>query len=215
MRKLIIFLSMILLAQSLTAQKILAEFTARYQLTYLNNNKVQLQSNWDVYVKGALSRVDLRSKAGTEITVIDGKNGTGKLFKEYSGQKLLIQLKKENWKFMNDQLNNLSFEVVATGIDYKGYSCNKAIATTDKQQMIEVLFLPDLMPANKDYNMSFGQIKGLPVKTTITITKENVTMVANYELLELNTDLVPVNTFDPASAGYRVLSFEEMMRNKY
>lgn len=214
MPKLLFFLLALLMFQLLSAQKLLSEFTAHYQLTFKKNDAEQLKSDWHVAVKGPLSRVDLISKTGTETTVLDGKTGSGRIFKEYSGQKLLINLKSEDWKSMNENFNNTAFEVVASGVNYNGYKCNKAIGKTSKLQNVEVWFLPDLMPVNKDYNMAFKQIKGLPIKTIVTALKDDNSMEIIYEMTNLNTDLVPINTFEPPITGFRVLSYEEMNKNK-
>src|SRR5262245_50778589 len=56
-----------------------------------------------VYLKGNSSRTDMVSSLGKEITIFNSKTDNAVILKEFSGQKLMITLNKENWKAKNRQ----------------------------------------------------------------------------------------------------------------
>lgn len=199
---------------AVNAQKSLAEFTAQYRLSYYSDNEKKLSSTFTIHVKGAWSRTDVASKSGTEVTIYDSKNGIGRIYKDYSGQKLLIQFNQQEWISMQSGMNVSSFEEKGSDIPYNGYVCNKVIGKNGKKQLVEMVYIPSLIPENKSYQMAFPEVKGLPAEIKLSTIKDNKQLTVVYELLELSTDLVNTNVFEPSTNGYRVLSYTEMNKDK-
>src|SRR5712671_1757567 len=99
-----IALTVLLLSASVFsfAQKTISEGTIVYDIVIQSANKQpQIADAVDggtvtVSIKGGQSRSDMLSALGKETTIHDTKTGNAVILKEYSGQKLMITLTKEN-----------------------------------------------------------------------------------------------------------------------
>lgn len=164
-----------------------------------------------IYLKGGLSRVDMASPLGKETTLLDDNTGAGAILKEYSGQKLMITLSKDNWISQNKKFEGLSFETaVAPAQKIDGYTCNKATATLKDGSVMTVYYSPDITLINKAFNPVFQQLQGLPVQYEFASGKLKFT----YTLSSINLDPVAVSTFDLPKSGYRVMTYEESHQAK-
>src|SRR5258708_6426107 len=97
---LISFIILLLSDSLLFAQKIISEGTIYYNIKIQNSdkaNEVTDSATSKVYLKGGLSRIDLINSLGSETTIHDSKDGSAVILKQYSGQKLMITLTKQNW----------------------------------------------------------------------------------------------------------------------
>lgn len=87
----------------LYAQKTLSEGTIIYDITVQTGSKEpQLADMFDgakttIYLKGSQSRTEMISPLGTTVTILDARNNTGVVLKEYGNQKLLIKMAKDDW----------------------------------------------------------------------------------------------------------------------
>ncbi len=205
----------ILMAYAGYSQKAISELTAHYSLSIKNNlGEDQLRdAEWKLCIKGDQTRTDLTSKLGSESSIWDRKTGVGMILKEYSGQKLLINLTQEDWLRLNKDFRNMVFNIQPGITTINDYACKKATAANG-EKMVELYFSDDYPLLNNDYNMSFLGIRGLPVKIIINDKKAGNEWVATYLLNNLNTDIVPITLFNPSHNGFRVLNFSEMMKNK-
>ena len=80
------------------AQKTISEGTIIYEISLQSRNKeIKLAEGFagatsTRYLKGGLSRTDMKTALGTETTIYNSKTGNAAILKEYSGQKLMILL---------------------------------------------------------------------------------------------------------------------------
>ena len=85
------------------AQKTIAEGTIVYDMVIQTGNTTPQKGDalagatTTVYLKGNNSRTDMVSSLGNETTIHNGNSGNAVILKEFSGQKLMIKLSKENW----------------------------------------------------------------------------------------------------------------------
>ena len=68
------------------------------------------------------------SSLGSEATIHDSKTGASVILKDYSGQKLMIMLTKDDWDKKNSKYQGITFETTSETLDIAGYNCKKAIA---------------------------------------------------------------------------------------
>jgi GLPGLI family protein len=196
------------------AQKNVSEGTLIYDVTIQNGSKEpQMTDAVDgatvtVYVRGGQSRSDMVSALGKETTIHDSKTGNAVILKEYSGQKLMITLTKENWEQKNKVYNNIKFEITEETKTIAGYTCKKAIANMGKDKTFIVYFTTELVMANKDYNATFKNLPGVALQYEY----ETATTKYRYTLSKISLDPVPVSRFDFPKSGYRVMTYEENQR---
>lgn len=163
-----------------------------------------------IYIKGNQTRSEMLSGLGSEATIHDSKSGGGVILKDYSGQKLMINLTKEDWEKKNKKYDGITFETTNETAVIAGYNCKKAIAKLNDGSTFLVYYTPDLIVANKDYEFKFKTLPGLALQ----YEWESGKMKFKYTLSKVSFDAVPALKFDIPKSGYRVLSYEETQKNK-
>jgi len=200
----------------LFAQKTVNEATLSYNISIESvNDKPALSKSLDgatlsIYIKGTESRSDMVSSLGTESNLYNSKEAKGYILKEYSGQKLMITLTKENWAQKNQYFQNMKFNIDNNEQTIAGFKCRKATASLDDGKTFVVYFMPDIVTANKEYNNAFKQLPGIPVKYELQSGKLKFT----YTLTNISYDNIPVNKFDVPKSGFRVMTYDENQQLK-
>lgn len=197
------------------AQKTISEGTITYNISSQSENKLPqgdplAGATNTLYLKGSLSRTDMISPLGKETTIYDEKNGLGVILKEYSGQKLMITLTRDNWISQNKKFEGIAFEITSERKSIVGYNCTKATAILKDGSVMTVYFAPDININNKDYNQAFKNLQGLPVQYEFKSGK----MKFIYVLATIDLGPVPVAKFDFPKAGYRVMTYDENRQGK-
>jgi GLPGLI family protein len=193
------------------AQRTIAEATIVYDMVIQTGNNTPQSGDalagaaTTIYLKGNNSRTDVVSTLGKEITIFNSKADNAVILKEFSGQKLMITLTRENWKTKNKLYNNIKFELTNESKTIAGYNTKKAIARMADGKTFDVYYTPDLVPANKEYDPTFSTLPGLAIQYEI----ESGKMKFKYTIAKINYDAVQVSLFDFPTAGYRVMTYEE------
>ncbi len=193
-----------------TAQRNVAEATIVYDMVIQTGNSTPQSgaltgATTTVYLKGNNSRTDMTSTLGKEVTIYNSKTNNAVILKEFSGQKLMITLTRENWIAKNKMYSNIKFELTGETKNIAGYNTKKAIATMADGKTFEVYYTPELVPANKEYDLTFSNLPGLAVQYEI----ESGKMKFRYTLSKISYDPVPVSLFDFPTSGYRTMTYEE------
>ncbi len=192
---------------SLHAQRNIAEATIVYKMTIQSGDKGDALdgASTTVYIKGNNSRTDMVSLLGKEITIFNSKTNNAVILKEFSGQKLMITLNRENWKTKNKMYSDIEFELTNAYKTIAGYNTRKAVAKMSDGKSFVVYYAPDLVPVNKAYDATFVNLPGLAIEYEI----ESGNMKFKYSLAEINFDAVQVSLFDFPNSGYRVMTYDE------
>ncbi|MEO6538672.1 MAG: hypothetical protein ABIT07_11955 [Ferruginibacter sp.] len=197
-------------------QKQLSEGTLTYIISIQSaKNEKPVNSNLNgaelnVYLKPSQSRSEMKSTLGTETNVYDNSVKKGFILKEYSGQKLLISLTKENWAQKNQWNDDMKF-VVSEELEKIGdYKCKKAVSSTMDGKSFTVYFAPDIVLSNKKYNNSFEQLPGLPVQYEL----KSGNLIFTYTLTGLSYEPVSAVKFEAPKTGFRMMTYEENQQLK-
>ena len=198
------------------AQKTISEGTMVYDIIIQSGNKEpQMADALDggtvtVSIKGGQSRSDMVSALGKESTIHDTKTGEAVILKEYSGQKLMITLNKDNWAAKNRTYNDITFDLSNETTTIAGYTCKKAVAKLPNGKTFVVYYATDLVITNKDYNSTFKNLPGLAMQYEY----ESGKMKYKYTLSKINFEPVAASKFDFPKSGYRVMTYEENQQIK-
>lgn len=198
------------------AQKTISEGTITYDITVNTGKKEpQMADAFDgatttVYLKGGLSRTDMVSALGNEKTIHDTRKGTAVVLKEYSGQKLMITLTKENWEAKNKKYEGVKFTYTNETKTISGYVCTKATATLKDGSSIIVYYANELNVMNKEYDQTFRDLPGLPMEYIFETGKLKFT----YTVSKIDLSPVPLSKFDYPKSGYRVMTYDENQQRK-
>lgn len=203
--RLFLCIAVLVFTLSAKAQRTIAEAAITYDMEIGTGKDALKGASTTVYLKGNNSRVDMVSPLGKEITIFSSKTDNAVILKEFSGQRLMITLNKENWKAKNKMYSNISFELTDEYKTIAGYNTRKAVATMADGKTFVVYYAPELVPANKGYDPTFANLPGLPVQYEL----ESGKMTFRYTLSKINYDPVQVSLFDFPTSGYRVMTYEE------
>lgn len=196
---------------TVNAQKVISEGTLVYNISIqTGSNEPKMADMLDgatttVYLKGSESRSDLISGLGSEITIYDSKKGSGVILKDYSGQKLMITLTKDDWDKKNSKYEGITFETTNESLEIAGYNCKKAIAKLKDGSSFIVYYTPSLEVADKNYDSQFKNLAGLALQYEWQSGK----MRFKYTLSKINFDAVPTAKFDIPKSGYRIMTYGE------
>lgn len=199
----------------LYAQKTISEGTIVYNITTQSDGKPSSADPMSgatstVYLKGSLSRTDMVSPLGKETTIYDEKNASGVILKEYSGQKLMITLTKENWENKNNKFDGIVFVTSTETKTIGGYNCSKATAKLKDGSLINVYYTTSVNVNNKEYNQIFTNLPGLPVQYEFEFGK----MTFRYLLASIDFSPLPSSKFDVPKSGFRVLTYDESRKDR-
>lgn len=216
--KFILFLSLLTgsFSYNSSAQKTVNEATLSYNISIESvNDKPSLSKPLDgaslaVYIKGTQSRSNMVSSLGTESNLYDSKTGKGYILKEYSGQKLMITLNKDNWVTKNQYFQGMKFNTDNTEQVIGGFKCKKGTATLEGGKTFTVYYTADVITANKEYNNAFKNLPGVPVQYEL----ESGKLKFKYTLTGISYDNIPDNKFDIPKSGFRVMTYEENQQLK-
>lgn len=212
----VVFLSILALSGFTSfAQKSISDATVNYEISIQSaqskpiNNDLN-RSSFTLYLKGALSRTDMVSSLGNEKTIRDGKSGNAVILKEYSGQKLMITLSKDEWEERNKKKNDIVFSLAGETKKLIGYTCSKATSTLSDGSILTVYYTKDLIAANRDYDPTFKSLQGLPLQYEFETTK----LKFIYTASKIDFNPVPASKFEFPKSGYRVMTFSENKQGK-
>jgi len=199
------------------AQKQVPDATLNYNISIESSNgdKSNLAKSLDgaaltIYISPSESRSDMKSSLGTESNIYSTKTGKGFILKEYSGQKLMITLTKENWLQKNQYFQNMKFNIDNSETMIGEFKCRKATATLADGKTFVVYFTPDVTAANKEYNNAFKNLPGIPVQ----YEQESGKLKFKYTLTRISYDNIPDSKFDIPKFGFRVMTYEENQQLK-
>jgi GLPGLI family protein len=200
---------------SAKAQKQLSEGVVSYAISIDSDKDNSLASGLDgatldLYVKPNVSRTEMTSKLGTETTVYDTRNNKGFILKEYSGQKLMITVTRENWLQKNNWNDQIKFTIENEVKEIAGYQCRKATGKNPDGKEFTVYFTPDVVLSNTTYNNSFAQLPGLPVQYEL----KSGNLKFKYTLSKISFDPVVSSKFDAPKSGFRMMTYEENQQLK-
>ena len=192
------------------AQKSISEATLIYTISTHSASKTPQAdplagATNTVYLKGSFSRTDMSSALGKETTIMDSKTGTGVILKEYSGQKLMITLSKENWITQNKKFEGVNFVVTAETKKVAGYNCIKATASLNDGSLLVVYYTTDIITINKTYDPTFKNLQGLPVEYEF----DNGKLQFKYLLTTVDQASIALTKFDYPKTGFRIMTYEE------
>lgn len=163
-----------------------------------------------IYVKGVLARTEMASALGNETVIQNSKTGEAVILKEYSGQKLMITLTKENWIEKNKKYRTVSFQLTNETKTINGYNCKKAIGKLKDSSSIVVYYAPALTIMNKEFNPVFTNLTGFPMEYELQTEK----LIFNYKISKIDFGSVPASKFDAPKSGYRTMTFDENQKEK-
>ena len=200
------FLLLLLLTSTFSfAQKTMTEGLITYVIDIKNGSTKVSSAVNTVYLKGSQARIDMVSALGNESTIADAKTGNAVILKEYSGQKLMITLTKENWLEKNRKFDDAVFTVSDEVKSIIGYNCKKATGKLKDGSTITVYFTTDIVPVNKDYNTIFKNLPGLAMEYELSAGKTQYV----YTVSKISMDAIPASKFDVPKSGYRIMTYEE------
>ena len=204
-------ISLVLIANTLSAQKKVSELMLGYDVKITTGNKEPKMadafdgSTSTIYIKGNMSRSDIVSALFSSSTIQDAKNGTAVVLREVSGQKLLIRMNADNWREKNKRYEGIVFTNTDETKTIAGYKSTKAEAKLSDGTTFTVYYTTEIVPENKEYDYMFKNLNGLPLEWELS--QGNIKI--KYTISKINLNPVQASRFDIPKSGYREMTYEE------
>lgn len=201
--------------QSVFAQKNISEITIRYRiLAYQLQGKDTLKlpvngAIYTVYVKDNQTRTDFISRWGSESVIFDRAAGRGVILKNYDNQGLMYTMNQAAWDNHISDFFLLNFQQTTVEKMVGKFSCKYAVSLAANGRRVEVYHAPEISIANNQYELSFSNISGLPVR----IINNSTSRILEYELTEISYEPIATNLFEIPKSGYRVLDYLHSKRS--
>ena len=167
-------------------------------------------ATFTVFFNPQQSRTDMVNAVGKESNIFDNRLGLGFILKEYSGQRLMITMTRNNWEEKNGYYRDINFTTDDAMVKVGDYDCKKAVANLKDGGQMTVYYAPAYLPSNKTYNNAFPQLPGLPVQFII----QKGELAFNYSLSGLSIENISSVSFEQPQSGYRVMTFEQTQQLK-
>lgn len=216
MKKYFLFLiAGIAFSLSVKSQKVFSEGVLVYNIAVeTGSGQPKMADMFDgatntVYLKGNLSKVELVSGLGKEATIHNDSKGNATILKDYSGQKLMITLTPSDWIANNKKYEGITFEPTGKSATISGFRCLESIAKLKNGTNFTVWYTPEIKVANISYDVQFKNLPGLAVQYEMT----SGNMKFKFTLAKITFESVPVTRFDVPTSGYRVMTYQETLKN--
>jgi hypothetical protein len=196
------------------SQKVITDATLKYNIVIKksgdkNNNNLP-SATYQLILKGTQTKSDFINSIGTETSIYNSKTEKGVILKEYSGQKLMINLTKQDWLTQNQLFRNIDFKFENSEKKINGTICKMATAALPNGGKLTVYYDTSIVTPNNYYTIAFPTIPGIPVQ--FENLNNGITYV--YTLAGINYEVLSSNVFDIPKSGYRVISYQDAVSLK-
>ena len=196
------------------SQRLITDATLKYNIVIKKNgdknNSATPNATYQLFIKGSQTKSDFINSIGTETTIYNNKTEKGVILKEYSGQKLMINLTKQDWLTQNQLFRNIDFKFENTEKKIKEIVCQVATASLQNGGKLTVYYDTTITILNNNYTIAFPAIQGVPVQ--FENFNNGITYV--YTLTGINYEVLSSNVFDIPKSGYRVISYQDAISLK-
>ncbi|MEO8117103.1 MAG: hypothetical protein ABI653_05585 [Bacteroidota bacterium] len=198
------FLAFILFTCTLAAQTTIGDCTIEYSIASANGKNNLAGATKIFYVKGKLSRTDIRSANFSQAIIYNNGTGNATILKEVGNEKYITPLTADQWKKENEMYQGMSFNETTERKIILGYNCIKAVVTLKDGSSFSYYFTKDIIPTASENPYQFKDAGGFVLAYEAKGTGGNkITFTAT----KINFDPVPASLFDIPSSGYRLLPY--------
>ena len=196
-------------SSAMAQRKVVSELTLVYEYTATSDPKGKPDASENavhtVYIKGNKSRSEMTNALFSSTTIFDANTGSAVILREVNGQKLLIRLSPENWLEKSRPFDGIVFKNTGETKTIAGYPCVRAVGQTPSGAVISVYYTRELVPENRQYDLQFRTLDGLPLEYELT----NGDVKLRYKVSRISLNPVPASKFDIPNSGYREMNYEE------
>lgn len=207
MKKILPVFFLLFIYYNLTAQNpvVVGDCTVTYSISGgdANTNKNLTGTTKTFYVKGKMSRVDLKSEGFNQSIIYDNKTGLAVILKEVGSEKYKSIFSAEQWKNEHKRFEGLKITATNEKKTILGYDCKKVIVTLKDGSSYSMYCAAAIIPSAMENPYQFKDVPGfvLQYETSSATNATKITFTATM----INFNPVPASKFEIPSAGYRLL----------
>lgn len=161
------------------------------------------QSKKFIYVKGVQSRTDFVNPGFTQ-TVIHRKDAGATILREFGQNRFMTQLSKEEWMQENKRYEGVQMVETNETRVILNYNCKKARLMLTDGQILDVFYVPNMVPSVRDYEFQFSVVPGLVLAYEST---DQQNRKVSFTARRISFSPVQATRFDIPTTGYRVLEW--------
>jgi len=196
----------------LLAQKTYTEGKVVYKIESVQSKQGKKEEGWlqntsyMMLIKGAQTRTELKTEAGSTVTIHDSKQKTGALINEYGNQKILVRLDATDLEDRNKKYEGMSVTLQSEKKTIAGYECLLALVKLKDGNVFRVFYAPALQFQNNHFDSPFHDLPGYPLE----FESESGKVIYRYVAQQVEFSAVPGFLFDIPKTGYKEMSYAEV-----
>jgi GLPGLI family protein len=163
-------------------------------------------SKYVMIIKGVQTRTELKTDAGSTVTIHDSKLKSGALMNEYGNQKILVRLAASDIADRDKKYEGVEISLRDEKKTIAGYECLLALVQLKDGTVFRVFYSPALQFQNSQYDSPFHDLPGFPLEFESTIGKNIYRYIAD----QIDFASVPSSLFDIPKTGYKEMSYAEV-----
>jgi len=177
MKRILIFLFLVVCSQQMIAQRLFSEGVIRYKVYTDGNDKVV--GHYIVLVKGNFIKRELKLTNGyTNNTIYNGKEGTSATLKTVQGTPYALMLSKEEVDNASAKFKGAEYEFKKNKIEIAGYNAVRGIVRYPSGEEAKIAVTYELR--SEDYHLltMFPKLNGIPLEYVMDNGKSSMRFVA-------------------------------------
>lgn len=198
------FLAFIVCTGTLAAQTTIGDCTVEYSIASVNGKNSLAGATKIFYVKGKLSRTDIRSTNFSQAIIYNNATGNATILKEVGNEKYITPLNADQWKKENEMYLGMSLKETTERKIILGYNCIKAVVTLKDGSSFSYYYTKDIIPTASENPYQFKDAGGFILAYEAKGPGGNK---ITFNATKINFDPVPASLFDIPSSGYRLLPY--------
>lgn len=206
MHKYFSLISFVFFLIPVSAQTVIGDCTLVFAISGTNGgaNKSLESATKTFYVKGKMSRTDLKSENFSQSIIYNTLTGSATILKEVGSEKYRTDLNPAQWKRENKMYEGMSFKETSEKKVILGYTCIKAIVTLKDGSSFSYYFTRSITPTASENPYQFKDAGGFVLEYEARGPSGGKII---YTATKINFNPVPAALFDIPKAGYRVLPY--------
>lgn len=159
--------------------------------------------------KNNLFRSEMHIGQTDHVNVHNSKDNSGfSLIKGGKDQNYLVEMHPEDFEKEAEKFKGLTFTPQKETKTIAGYPCQKTTGKSDGGNAFSVFYTKKLLPPYNNYDPRFKGLDGIPLQFEIYIPKSKATLTMTAT--KVNLDFQPSTLFKMPTAGFRVLTYQEL-----
>lgn len=204
-----VLLGIVLVAESLSAQRIVAECTVEYKVQpdsgwtekSTDNNQLSFNGIKRVFIKGNDLRTDMESQGFLQSMIYDKSNQLSVILRVIGTNKFITRLEGDDWQQEMKKYDSIQVTYLNAYKTIIGYDCKSLTLKLKDGSEYLIYYTTTIAPSVREFELAFKEVPGFVLQYEVRQHNRKVIFTAT----RISFSPVSASRFDIPSTGYRVL----------